>query len=430
MQRFQFDPDSDLKRLYRAFQDAPAFLVPAPLQECFATARAKPDSFRNHRPLLAISLGGSTTSAMLASVADGLPAVHHATERRNPSAPLPLARYLDELLLSEPPFADYLRNDPDPVIGISIAVMVRDGVPYHPSKFATIEGLVARDLATQSPTHHLGQNLNAWLASHGLRPARVFYEGDAPVAHLGGVGLSALAPDDRSLLLVCGNGMACADYERFIVCGMFCCLCEDNPELYRPADMENGQYQYLVAGKGIYKVLRRAAELDGLDVARFFASSHDSVHVYHLWAGKMTPRLREVETALGEAAFRRLQAMARAIVPRGIAALANSILCSLSLNGPAPSGRGYQLFLEGSIATDPDIVPALEKELRRQIANRPLWDELGATPPAPPTLAPRLRAPVPARGVSPDQLKKVDMSLIGALFLGAIRSACNEETPA
>ena len=420
--RLQFDPVADFKRLYRAFHDAPAFIVPAPMQDCFLTAREKPDSFRNHRPVLAVSLGGSTTSVMLADIKNGLPVVHHVIERHNPGAPVSINQYWDELFLTEAPFVDYLRNDPSPVISLSIAVMVRDGVPYHPSKFATLDGLVCRDLETQAATHHLGRNLNDWLAGHGLPPARVVYEGDAPVAHLGGAGLTEMSADDRSLLLVCGNGMACADTERFIVCGMYCCLCDDDPELYRAEEMENGQYQYLVAGKGIFKVLRRAAELQGIDLSPFLTCCHDSVQVYHLREGRMTPRLQEMQAVLSADAFAQVQALARAIVARGISVLANSILCSILLNGPAPSGRGYRLFLEGSIGTDPAVVPSIEEEMQRLIDNRELFAELGIEPPKRPVIVRDLNRPVAAEGVPASELAKVDMSLIGALFLGAIRN--------
>jgi hypothetical protein len=417
IRRLQFDPDEDFKRLYNAFQQSPSFLVPTGIEACFSIARAKPEFFRNHPPVLALSIGGSTTSSMLAEMKDGIPVVHHVTERKNPCLPVSLETYLDQEILAEPSFRHYLETAAAPLIAISIAVMVKNGVPYHPSKLAMIEGLVAKDPDTQSETHHLGNNINAWLTKRGLRPATVIYEGDAPVAHLGGVGLSSMAADDRSLLMVCGNGMACADTSRFIVCGMFRCLSELDPELYPSEMTEDGQYQYLAAGKGIYKILRHAAELAGIDVSVFFRSNHDSVHVYHLWAGKSTPALLKIRKTLGEN-FQTLEKLAKAIVPRAIAVFANSAVCSMILNGPTPNGNGYRLFLEGSIGTDPCVVSALEDEMKRLLGNSALFRELVIEPPQRPELVHHL--PLPA---GPDNLpnsagSQIDMSLIGALFLG------------
>lgn len=418
IRRLRFDPAEDFKRLYEAFQHSPSFLVPTHIETCFSTARKKPERFRNHPPVLSISIGGSTTSAMLAEMKGGIPVVHHVTDGKNPCSPVSLEACLDHEILDETPFRTYLETASKPVIAISIAVMVKNGVPYHPSKLAMIEGLVAKDPDAQAENHHLGNNINSWLTKRGLRPAAVVYEGDAPVAHLGGVGLSDMNADDRSLLLVCGNGMACADTTRFIVCGMFRCLSELDPELY-PADMtEDGQYQYLAAGKGIYKVLRRAAELSGIDVSSFFRSNHDSVHVYRLWAGKPDPALLRMKEDLGEQ-FPSLEKLARAIVPRGIAVFANSILCSILLNGPAPANRPYRLFLEGSIATDPDVVPALKKQMHVLITHPTLFADLGIAPPPMPEIVRDLNKPVAAAGLSASDLPKIDLSLAGALFLGA-----------
>jgi len=418
IRRLQFDPAVDFKRLYNAFQETPAFLVPTGIEACFSTAREKPDRFLNHPPVLALSIGGSTTSAMLAEMKNGVPLVHHVTDTKNPCAPIPMEEYFDRKLLAEPPFREYLETAAEPVIAIAIAVMVKNGVPYHPSKLAMIEGLVAKDPDAQAKTHHLGKKINDWLARNGLQPATVLYEGDAPVAHLGGVGLSDMAADERSLLMVCGNGMACADYTRFIVCGMYNCLCDEDPELFQPEETENGQYQYLSAGKGIYKVLRRAAELAGIDVSPWFRSNHDSVHVYHLWSGKPTPALLRMKEELGKQ-FQTVEKLAKALVPRGIAVFTNSILCSILLNGPAPGNRPYRLFLEGSIGTDSDVVPVLKKQMRDLLNHPTLFAEFGIEPPQIPEIVHDLRTPVAASGLPAAELDKVDMSLIGALFLGA-----------
>jgi len=423
LQRLQFRPRDDFKRLYRAFQNRPAFLAPATLEPCYAVARQKPEAFRNHRPVLAISFGGATTSAMLAEIRDGVPVVHHLTERRNPAVPVSLGTYLEEVLLSQPPFFNYLTHDPDPQIGISVAVLVSNGVPHHPSKLPTIEGLVARDLAAQAQTHHLGRNLARWLAQRGLKPAHVIYEADGPVAHLGGVGLSDIGTDERSVLMVCGNGMACADYRRFIVCGMYQCLCDIDPVLYPAEETEGGQYQYLVAGKGIYKILRRAAALQELDVAALFASDHDSEKVFHLWSDPRHAALDDVRSALDAAAFAELTELARAIVPRGIAVLANSILCSILLNGPAPGGTPFRLFLEGSIGTNPYVMDEMVQTFAHLVHDAALWVELGVAPPLMPVIARDLAAPVPAPGLGPCTLAAADLTLIGALFLAASSTA-------
>ena len=437
--RLAFDGDGDFRRLLAAFRgDHPFFLVPTGLETHFAIARRKPARFRDHRPVLAVSFGGSNTSVMLASVEHGVPVVHHAIDRPNPVAPQPLDAYLDEILLAEAPFAEYLKSDPAPRLGISVAVMVRDGVPYHPSKLKTVTGLVADDPVAEAGTHHLGRNLAAYLAARGCQPAPVFYEGDAPVAHLGGVGLADIGEDDRSLLMVCGNGMACADYRRFIVCGMYCCLCDDDPDLYRPEETENGQYQYLIAGKGIYKLLRRAAEihaeepgsaLAGIPWDEHFASDVDTAKVYHVWSsgldGDAHPDAAALRDAVGEAAYAELQKLAGALVARGISCLANCILSSIVLNGPAPSGAGYRLFLEGSIGTNPYVVPRLEAELRR-LTSSSVLAATGEETPAVPEVVRDLPPARPAPGVDPSILRRVDLTLIGAAQM-AVAQDCIEQ---
>ena len=127
-ERLRFDGERDLGRLLRAFRGKePFFLVSAGLEEHFTIARRKPGPFRDHEPVLAVSFGGSNTSVMLAHMEGGIPIVHHAIDRPNPVTPQPLEDYLDEILMDEAPFAEYLRNSSAPRIGVSIAVMVKEG---------------------------------------------------------------------------------------------------------------------------------------------------------------------------------------------------------------------------------------------------------------------------------------------------------------
>jgi hypothetical protein len=427
--RLEFDVAQDFKRLFNAFQEDPDFLVPSALEPCFTALR------RNARPLddspmvLAMSFGGSTTSVMLARLKGGVPHIQHAVERRNPGVKVAVDEYFDDILTQDSQFSDYLNHCETPMIAIAIAVMVQDGVPYHPSKLATIDGLVAANPVTQAATHHLGRRVQAWLRSRRYRNASVVYEGDAPVAHLGAVGLTGQDECERSILMVCGNGMACADTKRFIVCGMHECLCEDDSDLYRPNECENGQYQYLIAGKGIYKVFRRAAAIGlgekstttaRLQIDRYFASDHDSKRVFELWSNDATPFIAELRGRLSEPEFEDLQHIAGAVVSRGVACIANSIVCTILHNGPSPDGRPYAVFLEGSIGTHRRVVNQLRDVLQDLCLDHAMFDDLGVPPPPCPRLVRNLPKAVPAPGVSNEALRRVDLTLIGALYMGAV----------
>lgn len=408
-----FDPDRDLARQLRGFLDGEIARVPSGLQEHCRIARAKPPAFRDHPPVVAVSLGGSNTKVVLGHFADGQLVVERVKTRPNPVTPIPWFQYLDELLLADPAIRHDLDHNDRLWLSFSIAVGIKEGVPLHPSKLPGLIGLVARKWPEEVATHHFGRNLETYFRERRLRCPHFVYQGDAVVAHLGGVAMTDLAPGDDSLILVCGNGLATANAAHFELCGMLQMIHED-PDLHPPSQMENGQYQYLVAGKGLFGLFRRAAALAGHDVARFFASDVDSRRVMQLCESELTPPAREVRDAVGASAFAELQEIAGRILDRGVSVLANCVLSTMAIMGRPSSGRGHRLFIEGSIARA--LLPRVKADIGRRI-NSPAFAQVGLQPPLLPEFLDEVR-----RVTGPDA-HLVDLTLLGAAAL-AVAEDC------
>jgi hypothetical protein len=362
------DADAELARLLIAFDREEVLLIPAHLERHGVLLRRHHPSAQDAGPVLSISIGGSQSKAMLGSFAGGRLRVHWLRRLPNPTNPTPWQALFDELLLAEAPIRDYLASAQRPRIGVSLAVMITDGVPHHPTKMPGLSGLIARDLHRDAARCHFGRNLSAYLSSRHLPAAQVAYRSDGPLAHLGAVAAARPRPDERTMLLVCGTGMACADDRQFILTGLLPILDPHNP-LHAHAETEQGQYQYLIAGKGLHSLMRRAVEvqsrwpgslLGGIDASAYFASSDDSRKVRDLLHGE-TPA--DLAAALPADALDELRVVAEAIINRGVGAMAATTLASAAGTGATGAVR---LFVEGGIATDPPIRQRLQRVLAQQ----------------------------------------------------------------
>lgn len=384
LDRLALPPGRDLEALLAAYRSGRVPRIPADLRAACAAARARPANFENHGPVLALSIGGSNSAAMLCENRGGRLHVHAAVRRANPATPRPWGEFLDELLAPAPALLAYLRDHPAPEIGVTIAVPFVDGVPGHASKIATLEGLIARGPADTRATHHFPTNLAAWLAARGLRPARIVCEGDAPVAHLGGLAAIRTAPEAPSLLLVCGTGMACADEKEFILPGLAKLLVARDPELYRADETEDGQYQYLCAGKGLFRVLRRAlllaADEPGSPLASapapdWLATAADTKLVYQLWqytlparAGLEPPAaLAALRAAYTPAAWAEVERLASAAARQAAQSLSAALVGALADRADC-AGREVTVFVEGGIARNADVFAAARSAAEGDLA--------------------------------------------------------------
>ena len=342
--------------------------------------RRRAKSWCDHPPVLALSIGGSNTGVMLAENRDGILHIHTAKRVANPDHSTPFFQFLDDILWKDTAYAAYLRESTAPAVGISVAVPFADGVPFHSSKLPTIEGLVARDTASQRSTHHLPTRFKEWLQSRAGRSVVPACEGDAPVAHLGGLASTRMDSDMASLLFVCGTGMACADDSHFILPGLFPVLSEIDPQLYPREICEGGQFQYLCAGKGIFRMLRqalilRAAEsgspLAGAADPAWLTTAADSKHVYKLWAAwqgeDLSPPLNRIRDSYVSVAWKEVMKLAALVAGRAIEAMAASIVATLVDQQLTP-GRGVALVFEGSIARNTHVQKALTGSVSRMQA--------------------------------------------------------------
>jgi hypothetical protein len=426
-ERLRYDPEQDLSRVLDAFHKGQVPCLDTGLEPHFAIARAKHDAFVNHKPVLALSVGGTNHTAMLAEMVNGEFVVHRCIRRPNPVVDTPVREFLDELLLGDEAFAGYLRQADPPLLGVSLAINIVDGVPVHPNKVPHIIGLVCRNFQRDGATHHFGRNFNAWCESHGLAKPRMRYQGDGIIAHLGAVTLSDVQPEDKTCLHICGSGMSNADEKRFVVTGQILFPGQD-PDLYPPAETENVQYQYMTAGKGLFGLMARAirqrAEEPGSalaeqDVENYFATGPDSRHVCELWEstlpeGDLSETVAEIRDRVPAPAFAELQALACKIMPRAISCIANCTLGTIAAMGRADNGLGHRVYWEGSIALNSNILPRVEAEMTERCNHSKAFAAMGYEAPLPPRFEGNPARANPAEGLCQSEADRADITTLGA----------------
>ncbi len=411
----------ELQVLLDQFAAGKVFRAPADLRHACSMARDRPEGWRNHPPVLAVSIGGSNSSAMLAENRDGVLHVNKARKQRNPGSPTLMEEFFDDLLLSTPEFRQYLEAG-GPGVGVTIAVAFDRGTPHHPSKVETIIDLVARDLAKDRDRLHFPTRFAQWLKGRKLPETRLRCEGDAPVAHLGGLARCDPRQARQSLLLVCGTGLACADDQSFILPSQAKVLSDLDPDRYPPEICEGGQFQYLTAGKGIYRIFGRALELRAAqsgsslagapDCQEWLASAADSWKPYKLWSvargqEELPADLEAVRGQYTPQAWGEIQEIALEVGDRAINAIAATLVSTMVDQGLDPD-QPLAVFVEGSIARGSETLPALKKAVDQQRAEVDREKNM-ALPEVHWILDPHH----PPQG-APEDLKAVDQTLHGA----------------
>lgn len=406
----------DLSLLLEAYASGRVPCFAAPLTGVFAAARAKLPGWMVPGPILAVSFGGSNSAAGVVEFRDGRFHVQAARRIPNPPTPIDSHVFFDDLFLADPVIAEALRAGV-PSIGAAIAVPVVDGIPCHPSKIATVRGLVCPSLTSPDPACHFPTHFQGWLGSRGLPLATVRCEGDAPLAHLGGVACAHTEPDERSLLLVVGTGLGMANEREFILPSMLKVLCQLDPGLFPPEDFEDGQFQYQIAGKGIYKTLRRAIMASGLEVPLdWLGSPVESKFVFLLGQNDSDrPELAHLRDRLGSDAYEKVRQLAARVVRRGVRALAAVAASTMARECAREEGPRHRLFFEGSIMLNTQVLAAFREELEGLLAHRTVFESHRFPVPSMPLLS--IRADNPPAG-SPAALSSTDLTLLGAATLG------------
>jgi hypothetical protein len=391
-------------------------------------ARKKPRDFLNHRPVLAVSIGGTNSKLMIASTQGGHLTVDHIKAVQNPLTPIPFEHFFDDFLLRDEKVMRFLRETSDPCIGFSIPVpMPIEGVFSHISKVGGITGLIARDLKRDASSHHFGKNFRRFLKARNLTVSTLFYYSDTVIAHHGAMSICPLTEGDKSVLLVSGTGMATGDEGNFVLT-CWAPLLDTDEELY-PRDVTEGyQYQFCSAGKGIFSLMNRsirlrARERDSFlskyDLTPHFQSSKDSKTVVMIWestlpGGKLRKEALEIFQEVGPEAFSELQWIACLIMGRAVSAIANSAVGTFIHMGPPENGHGHILFFEGSIVKNIFVLPRIKEEIVRLIAQEKIFEQLGLKPLPNPVMEPDMTAIHWSEPLDESHLKEIDYTLIGS----------------
>lgn len=430
IKKLRVDPDKDLKRLLQAVKNNSVLILPTGMEKHFEIAKRKPAEFRDHKPVLGISIGGSNTKVVLASMANGRPVVQLLSAGMNPPSKTHYTEYFDTLLFGNPRIKDFLRNSNDLCVGISIAVPVINGVPCHKIKIPTIDGLIARDYERDAPTHNLKENMLKYFREREVNCKSLFCQFDSIVANHGGASLCDLKPDDRTLLLVCGTGLATAIEKYTVPIGMVDVFSEDfdDNRLLPYEETEGHQYQYSIAGKGLYSLMERAVRMKsheagsklGLyDLTDFFKTASDTKTVIEIWESTLGKeaggRAGEILSMIGTEAYSELGEAAAAIVERAIAGLANCVAAAIYADKDGDFIE-HTVFFEGSIALNENILLRLKSEIRRRISTSPAYNWIGIPRPPMPSLD-NMLMPVMSgcRSITENELRKVDLTVIGAV---------------
>lgn len=357
------DPADDMSAVLEQYRNHEAWYVQTGLKPWF-------DYYRNHgvdalpdKTAVLLSLGGTTGKAAVASMLAGRFHLNAIERFEIPTAPVPAEEFLTAILSMNPAIRSAF-NHAD-ALGISLAVPFKGDIPYHPSKLSTIKGLCAGSREECSSAYSLTALIDSVCRALGVPVPPLFFQGDAPLAHLGSLFLSTPNRERHSLLLVCGTGLALANDDAFILTGMAPTLPQQS-RLFLKEETDNYQYQYLAAGKGVWKIMRRALLLlqeagtaTDVDIDLLFSAARDSRRVFELWEeaefGASAAGTTILTTVSSESA-RVLLELGKAIAERSILSMLNLTRAAAVFEArESADAESFTIYLEGSIARNPRI---------------------------------------------------------------------------
>ena len=424
IERLACDGDREFLRVSRLLLSGKGPVFHAGMKHHFAVAKSKPASFTGHGTVLALSIGGTNIKIMLASMQEGRMVASYVRAMTIPAQPIGFDEFFDDVILKDPAVLDYMTHTPVPEVGVSFPMAVIGDVAYHPTKVPSLNGVIARDLERDAPTHDFRRNFADYLQRRNLPAAALFFQGDGIVAHHGVIALSPMRRDEKSSLIICGTGMATGDEENYVQLGIMNVLDYDE-ELYPRVQTENYQYHYATAGKGLFGLMDRAIRLKarekgsllgGYDLSGYFADSFATKTVADIcksaFGTPLTGKAAEIRNLVGEASFGELQDLARAIMDRAALSIANAFVATIVMMRPAANGSGHKLFFEGSVCVDPYILPKVKDRIAELVANKALYEKLGEPQPILPDMEAMFREVLAAD--STVDLAPVDITLIGS----------------
>jgi hypothetical protein len=355
----------------------------------------KDPRYLDHAPVLAFSVGGSNTKVMIAGTENGCIHVHHIKAIKNPSKEIHFYDYLDELLLQDNVIKAYLTKTNKTVMAITVPVMIgEDGIPRHPKKIPTIRGMLARSDSDMIPEMRFDNNMARYFQSRNIPMPVFYYQTDPVIAHLGGVSQIDVRPRERTILLVCGTGMAAADDNTSRVLSRIPIKNNDS-ELYPEDQNEWRFYQSRCSGMFLHGVMRRAVQirerendsrLKDAGAWNFFEGPDDSELVSRIWESSFDPqidfpKLKEVKASVSPEAFAELQVIAGLIMERAHGALANVILAAACKINEREGFSPFHVIFEGSVALNRRSLPLIFQEVYGRLRSPELFRKLGVAIP-------------------------------------------------
>jgi hypothetical protein len=209
---------------------------------------------------------------------------------------------------------------------------------------------------------------------------------------------------------------------------MYPILDQLDADLFPPDLTENGQFQYLCAGKGIYRIMRRILQLDAKDKTsplfeapdpEWLALPSHSRRVYDLWATNchghvLHADLNPIKASYKPLEWNRILHLASLVAKQAVDSIAAASIASLSIH-PEFSGKQVRYFCEGSIARDPLIYRLIVQESKPLLAAY----QKASTEKAPASLYWQHRADRQVVGEA-KYLGAVDQTLIGAAAMAMV----------
>lgn len=441
IKRLLGEPDRELRELIGIMVEGRGPMFSGGMREHFRIAKEKKGKYAAFGQALGISVGGSNIKLMLAHTEKGAIVADHVRAQPNPDKMMHFYEFLDSFFLGDSCINRYITSCERPVIGFSIPTGMYNGTPYNPTKVPTIDGLIARTVQEiPRPMLRLEDNLKRYLRVRGFPEATLFCQSDGIVAHHGAVASSEVSPSDKTVLLVCGTGIATSDEESYIQAGIIPYMTEDE-ELYPAGETEHYQINYAAAGKGLFRLMHRAirlcadeadSALAGAGAEQFFTKPSDSRRVTEIWAsslpgGAASKIAIQVKKGVGAAAYEVLKELAGAIVMRSISLMANCTAATI-INTEAQLGeRVNAVYFEGSMASRPEIVPILRHRIVRAMGSEDIYSPNGPGF----AMAAQLEFvdkfwPIDnSSRLTEENKKEVDLTLIGSVSM-AIAAACRD----
>ncbi len=393
----------------------------------------KHPNYLNHPTVLGLSLGGSYTKTILGSMQDGNMNISYLSAIQNPDKPMHFYDFLDKLILQNSVIYEYLAETENTALGIAIPVMINeDDIPYHPTKIKAVEGLFARDPEQMTLDLNAGSNLRRYFELRNIKLPNIYFEADPIVAHLGGVSRIDMKPEYKSLLLVCGTGMAIADYEVSRTISRLP-MQDFDEEIFPRDETENYGFEYGFAGVGLYSFMNRAiriksrecdSHLDTEILLPFFKDRYDSKTVSELWESTLdshpySDKVKAIKANIDSIALRELQEIATEINRRIVGSLANALIAVAIKLDRDRGPQDYQVIYEGGIALNPNRLPLIKEQIQLVLKKDELFTILGVDKPSISMEELPYKLVLYGENVNRTLQDDVDISLIGTV-VGAI----------